>query len=216
MFANANYTVTVHQNSQVTFSDFANLGQYDAVNLYGHGTQLPQLGEGIYTSIQSSLLTSAANVWDLLNDRLVIMNGYYVVTPNYISAYAGAMNGTIVEFEACNSLHDTQLGDALVNLGAGAYLGYSQTVKATFAAGKRQPFEPERRDYRSLIERPPALRRFPSVARALAAAPFASRLRRRSNPTRRGRARAVRFQFGAERRGPSEVGVPVSAGRIQS
>ena len=135
-FANAGYTVTLHQNAQVTFSDFQNLGQYDAVNLYGHGTQLPNLGEGVYTSIQSSVSTSAANVWDLLNDAIVIMNGYYVVTPNYITEYAGSMNGTIVEFETCNSLHDTQLGNAFMNMGAGAYLGYSQTVKAGFAAGK--------------------------------------------------------------------------------
>lgn len=135
-FSAANYTVTTHTDAAVTFDDFKNLGQYDAVNLYGHGTQLANGGEGIYTSIASSAATSFANVWDLLNNRLVIMNGYYVVTPNFITAYAGAMNGTIVEFEACSSLHDTAMGDAFLNLGAGAYIGYSQTVKAGFAAGK--------------------------------------------------------------------------------
>ena len=110
MFSNAGYTTTSLSNSQVTFSAFQNLGQYDAINLFGHGAQLPTLGEGIYTSTVSSVATSAANVWDLLNGGLVIMNNYYVVTPNYITEYAGAMNGTMVEFEACNSLHDTQLG----------------------------------------------------------------------------------------------------------
>jgi len=133
-FANAGYTVTYHTNQNVTFSDFTNLGQYDAIELYGHGDKLPGGGEGFYTSLASSLSTSVANIWALYNSQIVILNDYYVITPSYITAYGGQMNGTIVLANCCNSAYDDTMANAFVDDGAAAYLGYTQVVKAGFAA----------------------------------------------------------------------------------
>jgi hypothetical protein len=137
-FADANYSVTYHTDAAVTLNDFTNLGQYDAIDLYGHGCTLPGSGEGFYTSITDSVTNLVLNAWDLLNGRLADMNGYLVVTPSYITTYSGEMDGTIVIANCCDSAYDATMADAFTNNGAAAYLGYTQVVKAGFAAGKAQ------------------------------------------------------------------------------
>ncbi|GEM_PF-4269438 len=136
-FQNANYSVTYHTNTGVTLADFANLSDYAAIELYGHGTMLPDnTGEGFYTSIAPTAASMADNEGDLKNHRVRMLNGYYVVTPSYISAYGGSLDGTIVLANACESAHDATMANAFIGLGAAAYIGYTHTVKASFAAGK--------------------------------------------------------------------------------
>ena len=138
LLANDGYTVTYEANQNVTISSFTNFGQYDAIALYGHGGLLPggQGGEVFYTSQQPTLLSEVENGWDLLTHRLIELNGYYAVTPSFIDAYAGSMNGTIVFAAACNSAFDSQMANAFIGNGAAAYLGFTHVVKATFAASK--------------------------------------------------------------------------------
>lgn len=137
MFENKNYTVTYHQDANVTFNTFKNLDQYNAVQLYGHGSIIPHGGgEGIYLSVAPSLVTNLSNFSDMLLGRIIELNNLYVITPRFIGRYAGDMNGTIVEMNACNSCHDDTLADAFLNNGAAAYLGYTETVRAAFATSK--------------------------------------------------------------------------------
>ena len=69
----------------------------------------------------TNAVTSVANAWAMLNSRLIVLNDYYCITPGYITAYGGQMNGTIVEANCCNSAYDSTMANAFLGDGAAAY-----------------------------------------------------------------------------------------------
>jgi hypothetical protein len=128
---------TLVRENNVHVEDFMNLGQYDAVIISSHGVPLPGGGQVILTGERVSVIGDQAHAWNLQTGRLskAKVDGfwYYAISPGFVSAYAGSMDGTIVYASSCFSAADRSMADAFLSRGAASFIGYTKTVSPTFA-----------------------------------------------------------------------------------
>ncbi|MFW6155034.1 MAG: hypothetical protein ACOC95_07460, partial [Planctomycetota bacterium] len=134
---NAGVDVTIKHNmpqgaATISVDDFKNLGRYEAVVVSTHGTTT---GHNVLvnTGDRTSLIEYVTRAPDLITGRLAVVGDYFYITPKFIRHYTGAMNDSIIYMSSCSSTANNTLASAFLSQGAGAYIGYSDTVNTGFA-----------------------------------------------------------------------------------
>lgn len=57
----------------------------------------------------------------------------FLIAPDFVSTYNEDLPNTIIYMSICKGLDNDKLSDAFIQAGAGAYLGYTDTVKVSYA-----------------------------------------------------------------------------------
>lgn len=137
-------------DTRVTVSDLRHMGDYDLCILGAHGAYYTYQYGWLWKRQATEpiiLLTEESDFWtdlryggDLLNHRVIKINGMYAITAGFFSnAYRkGELKDTIVISETCEfygrSGHvDNSLADALLNGGAKAVVGYINNVYSVYS-----------------------------------------------------------------------------------
>lgn len=152
--------ITVFDDSDASLSNFKKLNQYSVILLETHGgivpgTDTPYLltGEQWYEDSTQSFIISlkslgydleiiSGNLFDSGHDHRLGVTGkffdYHYTKPSTGTEYD--MNDSSNELltdsfwflGACNSLHDSSIADALISHGAGAVVGFTNTVNGSY------------------------------------------------------------------------------------
>lgn len=137
-------------NRMVTVSDLRKMGQYDLVILSAHGAYYTYQYGWLWKRQATEpiiLLLEKSDFWndlrygmDLLNHRIIKVNGAYAVTGSFFRAAnrGGKLRGTIVLSETCEfygrSGHvNTAIADGLLAGGAAAVEGYINNVYTVYS-----------------------------------------------------------------------------------
>jgi hypothetical protein len=70
---------------------------------------------------------------DLFAGRVVASGDTMFVSPTFIASYAGTLPNSLVYLSSCRSTYNASMVSTLLELGAGAVLGYSEYVCASFS-----------------------------------------------------------------------------------
>ena len=118
--------------SAVTVDQVKALGDYDYILWEGHGAYSETLHSCLVTDESCSLWNYFQHREDLQAKRLVTTSGlgtpYYCVTPAFVQAYVGDLEGAVVFLGTCYSGKDDTLANAFLDKGAAAVLGYTDEV----------------------------------------------------------------------------------------
>lgn len=118
--------------SAVTVDQVKALGDYDYILWEGHGAYSETLHSCLVTDESCSMWNYFQHREDLQAKRLVTTSGlgtpYYCVTPAFVQAYVGDLEGAVVFLGACYSGKDDTLANAFLDKGAAAVLGYTDEV----------------------------------------------------------------------------------------
>ena len=118
--------------SAVTVDQVKALGDYDYILWEGHGAYSETLHSCLVTDESCSMWNYFQHREDLQSKRLVTTSGlgtpYYCVTPAFVQAYVGDLEGAVVFLGACYSGKDDTLANAFLDKGAAAVLGYTDEV----------------------------------------------------------------------------------------
>lgn len=139
-------------DSEVTVRDLRHMDDYDLCILSAHGLYYTYTYNYLFFWEKSEtapvvILMEESNLWkdlsyavDLLCHRVIKIDGKYSVLPSFFrSAYSGGkLEGTIVFSEACEFMGvenhvDFTMGDALLQGGAEAVIGYVNTVYTIYS-----------------------------------------------------------------------------------
>ena len=137
-------------DTTVTVSDLRHMGDYDLCVLSTHGAYYTYEYGWLrkhQTTEPILLLTEQSTFWndlrygmELLNHRVIKVNGAYAVTPSFFAAAyrSGSLNGTVVISETCEfygrSGHvNTSIAEALLAGGASAVVGYVNNVYSVYS-----------------------------------------------------------------------------------
>ncbi len=138
---NAGYSSTYLKNTQVTLSVIENdLAQYGVIYNRGHGgvsgkTVIISTGEHWTNDIGSSKYVDEYNNGEIVEVSISGPNGYeYFIayTPKLIQDHYTNLNNSLVYMESCESMKFSDMGDAYVGAGAGAYMGWDKSVTVTY------------------------------------------------------------------------------------
>lgn len=130
-------------DQNVTIDDFKDFGKYDAVIITAHGDQQTSGSTPIVlTGEQVSITSTLAHLGDILSGRVTTVGDTYALTPAFFDYYSGQLDGSIVYIGACRSAMNggddgtatPGFAQTFIDLGAGAYAGYSDYVGSGFAA----------------------------------------------------------------------------------
>ncbi|GKU76501.1 S-layer homology domain-containing protein [Paenibacillus sp. L3-i20] len=131
-FKSAHYNVNRLKDEAVTVETFKKLSQYGVIILDTHGELFGSAEDKTQLFLTGEKATAAnLNIYetDMKSGRLVEMNGYYAITPAFISAYNKALPSTIVFNGSCLSVANDSFASTFLGLGALSYLGYSDYVE---------------------------------------------------------------------------------------
>lgn len=137
-------------NTQVTVSSLRKLGDNDLSVLSAHGSYYTYQYGWLWKRQATEpviLLLEESDFWsdlrygfDLLNHRVIKIDGMYAVTPGFFeSAYrSGQLKDTIILSETCefygkNSAFDPSIAQALLDAGASAVVGYVNNVYTIYS-----------------------------------------------------------------------------------
>lgn len=138
-------------DTTVTVADLRRMNNYDLCVLSTHGAYYTYEYGWLWKRTATApvlLLTEKSTFWndlrygmDLLNHRIIKVNGAYAVTAGFFrAAYrSGALKDTIILSETCEfygkSGHlDTSMADALLSGGAACVVGYVNNVYTVYSA----------------------------------------------------------------------------------
>ena len=136
----AGYTYTYLKNSQVTLSVIENdLAQYGVIYNRGHGgtsgrTVIISTGEA-WTSSTTSTYSTEYNNGEIVEVSISASDGYHyfiAYTPKLIQDHYTNLPNSLVYMESCESMKASNMGDAYVGAGAGAYMGWDKSVSVTY------------------------------------------------------------------------------------
>ena len=137
-------------DTTVTVADLRRMNNYDLCVLSTHGAYYTYEYGWLWKRTATApvlLLTEKSTFWsdlrygmDLLNHRIIKVNGAYAVTAGFFrAAYrSGALKDTIILSETCEfygkSGHlDTSMADALLSGGAACVVGYVNNVYTVYS-----------------------------------------------------------------------------------
>ena len=123
----------VQGDQTVALDDFKDFSQYTTVVITTHGNRFVHDGVVLNTGVVKGPLTSLTHLGDLIAGRLVLGASAYLISPKWISQYAGKMNKTVVYVGACHSADGASMANAFTGKGAAAYFGYTLSVGSAFA-----------------------------------------------------------------------------------
>jgi len=132
-----------------SFNDYKGLGKYGLVGISTHGNIWGRRnarvvvlnsgdGLGLYNGPGGKGFAPYED--DVRQFRLLPIyfegssRGWYHITPAFISRYSGTFPGSLVIAAACYSAANGSMAKAFLDLGAGAYLGFSAPVHNTYAS----------------------------------------------------------------------------------
>jgi hypothetical protein len=121
-------------SGDVTLADFKDFGAYSAVSFASLGASSPRYGVLVATGVEADAAAGAAHLADRIAGRLAVSGDGFLITPAWVSRYAGHMDGTIVYAAAGHGGHGDSMAEAFLRNGAGAYLSYDDAVGTPFAA----------------------------------------------------------------------------------
>lgn len=142
--------VDTRLNTQVTVSSLRKLGESDLNILSAHGSYYTYQYGWLWKRQATEpviLLLEESDFWsdlryglDLLNHRIIKIDGMYAVTPGFFeSTYrSGQLKDTIILSETCefygkNSAFDPSIAEALLDAGASAVVGYVNNVYTIYS-----------------------------------------------------------------------------------
>lgn len=142
--------VDARLNTQVTVSSLRKLGDSDLSILSAHGSYYTYQYGWLWKRQATEpviLLLEESDFWsdlrygfDLLNHRVIKVNGMYAVTPGFFEAAyrSGQLKDTIILSETCefygkNSAFDPSIAEALLDAGASAVVGYVNNVYTIYS-----------------------------------------------------------------------------------
>lgn len=142
--------VDARLNTKVTVSSLRKLGDSDLSILSAHGSYYTYQYGWLWKRQATEpviLLLEESDFWsdlrygfDLLNHRVIKVNGMYAVTPGFFeSAYrSGQLKDTIILSETCefygkNSAFDPSIAEALLDAGASVVVGYVNNVYSIYS-----------------------------------------------------------------------------------
>ena len=137
-------------NTQVTVSSLRKMGSSDLNVLSAHGAYYTYQYGWLWKRHETEpviLLLEKSDFWndlrygfDLLNHRIIKINGMYAVTPGFFEAAyrPGQLKDSIVLSETCefygkNGAFDSSIADALLNAGASTVVGYVNNVYTIYS-----------------------------------------------------------------------------------
>ena len=143
----------------VTVEHFKNLSQYSVVVISSHGG-LDGSNPVIYTSEEATLNKQKSYQKDIVANRLMISHkitilvedgGFFwfdskeskkvfKIAPSFITKYNNNMPNTLVYMSICQGVSNNGLANAFINAGAGAFIGYTDIVNASYAYNAGQTF----------------------------------------------------------------------------
>jgi len=136
----AGYTCTYLKNSQVTLSVIENdLAQYGVIYNRGHGgtsgrTVIISTGEE-WTDTTTQTYSDEYNNGEIVEVAISASDGYHyfiAYTPKLIQHHYNNLPNSLVYMESCESMKFSNMGDAYVGAGAGAYMGWDKSVTVTY------------------------------------------------------------------------------------
>ena len=137
-------------DTDVTLQDLKQMYDYDICILSTHGAYYTYNTGWLFRRLSTSpvlILREESSFWndlrygiDLLTHRVIKVNGYYCVTPDFFSAAyrGGKLNGNLIFSESCeffggsNQL-DLSMSQALLNGGASAVVGFINNVYTIYS-----------------------------------------------------------------------------------
>jgi hypothetical protein len=137
---------TVLADANVTLESIKNLDNKGVIFIHSHGGILGILRRvvGIMTGEEASTIlgipTSHLRDWILGRIEPVTVHGrsYWAFKPSYITHYATSFPNSLVVISACHSLGNETMANAFLSKGAAAYVGWSGTVRRSFAIAINQ------------------------------------------------------------------------------
>ena len=138
---NAGYTYTYLANDKVTLSVIENdLATYGVIYNRGHGgtsgnTVVISTGEA-WTSDTTTKYSTEYNNDEIVEVAIQDLNGNYhyfiAYTPKLIQDHYTNLPNSLVYMESCESMKFSNMGDAYVGAGAGAYMGWDKSVSVSY------------------------------------------------------------------------------------
>lgn len=137
-------------DTDVTVQDLRQMDDYDLCILSTHGAYYTYNTGWLFRRKSTSpvlILREESSLWsdlrygfDLLTHRVIKVNGFYCITPDFFSATyrGGLLNGTMVFSEACeffggNNVVDLSMSKALLEGGASAVVGFVNNVYTIYS-----------------------------------------------------------------------------------
>lgn len=141
---------TTQLDTSVTVSDLRHMDKYDLCILSAHGSYYTYASNYFASELktepvillleESTTLKDMLYGLDLLSHRVIKVNGYYCITPEFFRAsYRGnQLNGTVILSETCEFLgvsgsEDSSMAEAMLAGGADAVVGFVNNVYAVYS-----------------------------------------------------------------------------------
>ncbi len=137
---NAGYTYKYLSDTQVTLSVIENdLATYGVIYNRGHGgtsgnTVIISTGEE-WTGDTTTKYSTEYNNDEIVEVAISASDGYHyfiAYTPKLIQDHYTSLPNSLVYMESCESMKFSNMGDAYVAAGAGAYMGWDKSVSVTY------------------------------------------------------------------------------------
>lgn len=123
----------VLKNEAVTVNVMKTISSYGVVSISSHGSLLSDGRVVILTRESANLINFSLHTFDLLTGRIKIIDGYYAITPSFITHYGRIYPKSLVYASSCSSLANDTMAIAFLGKGAYDYFGYSDTVNTSFS-----------------------------------------------------------------------------------
>ena len=126
--------ITSLWDQDVSVEALAEDAESDLYIWYGHGNYSERTSSYLYTGekITPENLLAYMMLWS--QGYLQMVDGYYAVTPKFVSAYFPEMDGGLVILNACSGGKDGALASAFQEKGADAVLAYDGTVNCWYSS----------------------------------------------------------------------------------
>ena len=146
-----NTSVTTRYDGEVSINQLKSLAEYGTVLWFGHGSYVDLPGDSVNHDVPVLLTGEKMNYDDYYNDeetyvnhkelsadfssgRIATMDGRVIVCQDFFDYYypQGSLNDSLWFLGACCSMTGPELGDVLVQKGAGSVFGFSEPTKGYY------------------------------------------------------------------------------------
>lgn len=129
-----NYNVNRLKDAAVTVDIFKTLSNYGVVIIDTHGERVGSGNQATLVFLTGEKATAAnlaQHESDLKQRRLLVVNGYYAITPAFVKYYNHSLPNSLIFNGSCLSLVDDSFAETFLSLGAKAYIGYTGYIKTS-------------------------------------------------------------------------------------
>jgi len=138
------FTTALLINGECTVDALSNLTSFGVIYLDTHGMEDDGNQICFMTREESDLTSIDLHSLDLLSGNIMHLNttsgDYFWIRPGYITALFGNFPNSIFYNSSCESYKNSTMRNAVINKGAGVYLGYTENVGVTFATNNAIDF----------------------------------------------------------------------------